>query len=324
MDLSVRYWGNSTGKASKQALTPSSIAMAGASPENATKASPATDGASQKGMAKMSSAFGGLFGKNSVGKGTITKTETITEHLSKAIGITLTIPQEVRKDKKPQLIRTHEEANGVMTADPLDDEDDDADTYTFNSDRFCTMAFVYTESSGGSSASRGASSGSSGVSNGSASPSNSSSSSGGGKSGGAKSYKGGKNASRAYFAKTGKKTVSYLAPSIRNKAKKAVVPEKVKLGKKTYKVTSVAPYAFTGYDNLETVVIGRNVRRLAKNCFFGCKKLDTVIVRTGHLTEKKTKGALHESGVKVVVLQKDAKGRRGLYRKIFKGCKVVE
>ena len=88
----------------------------------------------------------------------------------------------------------------------------------------------------------------------------------------------------------------------------------VKIGKKTYKVTSIATQAFFGYDKLSKVVIGKNVKKIASGAFSDCKKLKTITVTLKKLTKKSTKDCLEDSFVKTVKAPKD---KVKAYRKIF-------
>ena len=187
-----------------------------------------------------------------------------------------------------------------------------------SSDLFSTYAIGYKDTAvtGGSSSGK-SSSGTSSTSSTASSSSSSGSSS-------VKTYKDNKNAAKAYFTKTGKKTVSYYEPALGKSAKNAVVKATVTLGKKVFKITSVSPYAFTGYDKLQTVTIGKNVRKLSEYSFFGCDSLKTLVIRTDRLTAKNTKGALKDSGIKEIVLEKKAIRKYKLYKKLFKGYKVTK
>ena len=130
---------------------------------------------------------------------------------------------------------------------------------------------------------------------------------------------GGKNASRAYFAKTGSKNVTYLSPKLGKKVKTAVVPSALKIGKKTYKVTAVSPYAFTGCDGLKAVRIGKNVKRIGDHAFFGCDKLRTLYIASTKLTKKGVKGCLKGGKIRRVVVMKRAESRYRSYKKLFTG-----
>ncbi len=68
----------------------------------------------------------------------------VTELGTNTIDVTLTIPAAVKNGGNViKLIRTHDEANGTTTIDVLDDNDQDANTYTFTTSKLCTMAFAY-------------------------------------------------------------------------------------------------------------------------------------------------------------------------------------
>lgn len=60
--------------------------------------------------------------------------------------------------------------------------------------------------------------------------------------------------------------------------KKASVAATVKIGSKTYKVTSIKAKAFKGRNKLTTVTIGKNVKTVGTSAFQGDKKLKTVTI----------------------------------------------
>ena len=59
------------------------------------------------------------------------------------------------------------------------------------------------------------------------------------------------------------------------------IPDQVKAGKKTYKVTGIADQAFKGMKKLATVKIGKNVKSIGKEAFKACVKLKKVSGGTG-------------------------------------------
>lgn len=74
-------------------------------------------------------------------------------------------------------------------------------------------------------------------------------------------------------------TAQYEKPA--NKTLSSVsIPATVKMGNKTYKVTSVANGALKGYTNVKKLSIGKNVTKIGKNAFYGCKNLKTVTIKT--------------------------------------------
>ena len=69
--------------------------------------------------------------------------EQISEFGEKMFAITLDIPEELLADGASYvLIRTHEEADGSLSVDVLEDQDDNPATFTFYTNKLCTMAFV--------------------------------------------------------------------------------------------------------------------------------------------------------------------------------------
>lgn len=178
----------------------------------------------------------------------------------------------------------------------------------FKNSLFSTFAVTYKDSvvSSGSTSSRS-----------SASSSRSSSSSSGGGGGGGGSSIGkvrSSGTSKAYYSKIGKKSVRYNMSALGLSAKTASVPATVKINKKTYKVTSIASYAFTGYDKLTTLTIGKNVKRINSSAFSGCKSLKSLTINTKKLTAKKIKGALKGSSIKTIYVPAD---KVDAYKKIF-------
>ena len=109
----------------------------------------------------------------------------------------------------------------------------------------------------------------------------------------------------------------YLEPALKRSAKKAVVPDTVKIGKKTYKITAIAGNAFTGYDNLRQVKIGKNVKKIGKYAFGGCSRLMELRVKSRKLTAEGVKDSLAGPNVKKVVIFKHARDKYPLYKKIF-------
>lgn len=72
-------------------------------------------------------------------------------------------------------------------------------------------------------------------------------------------------------------TVEYSGTT-NKKATKISIPATVKIGNKTYKVTSVSANALKGNKNIKSVTIGSNVTSIGKNAFANCKKLTSVVI----------------------------------------------
>lgn len=249
------------------------------------------------------------------------KREHITK-LAREISITFAIPASLRGGGRSyRLVRTHAGSGGLETA-ILTDGDGDPDTFTFATDMLCTLGLACASGSVSPTYAPSYSDGtSSGWSGGSSYGGSSDSGSGGGGTSGDGYLVAGRKAGRGYYAKTGKGTVAYVAPRITDKkakgARKAVVPAKVKIGGKTYKVTSIDGYAFIGSDQLREVKIGKNVKKISPCAFAGCRRLTVIKVRSRKLTREKIKGCLKGSSVDTVTVLKKAADKYPLYRKIF-------
>ena len=83
--------------------------------------------------------------------------------------------------------------------------------------------------------------------------------------------------------------VSYKAPgSLKGKSIK--IPDAVTFNGITYKVTAIEAKAGKGCKNLTSVTIGKNVAKIGKNAFNGCKKLKKVNIKSALLTKKSVGG----------------------------------
>ena len=82
----------------------------------------------------------------------------------------------------------------------------------------------------------------------------------------------------------GKGTVTLVAPIKRLTS--VSVPDTIKLGGKTFKVTAIGSGAFKGNTKLTKVVIGKNVRTIGSRAFYGCKNLKYVTIKNTQMTGK--------------------------------------
>lgn len=124
----------------------------------------------------------------------------------------------------------------------------------------------------------------------------------------------GKNASKGFYVKTGKHTVRYESPGLDYKIKSATIPATIKYGNKVYKVSSIAAFAFTGYDSLTHVVVGKNIKRISRNAFSGCNKLKKIAIKSRLLKRQQIKGSFSNSSIKTVIVPS---GKVEDYKKIF-------
>lgn len=68
------------------------------------------------------------------------------------------------------------------------------------------------------------------------------------------------------------------------KSSKVSIPASVKIGGKKYKVTDVQNGAFRNNKKLTKIVIGKNVTKIGKNAFAGCKNVKTVLFKSKTVT----------------------------------------
>lgn len=66
--------------------------------------------------------------------------------------------------------------------------------------------------------------------------------------------------------------------------KSITIPATVTNGGTKYKVTSIAEGAFKNYKKLKKVVIGKNIKTIGKNAFYGDKKLTTATIKSKKIT----------------------------------------
>lgn len=124
----------------------------------------------------------------------------------------------------------------------------------------------------------------------------------------------GKGSSQGNYTKESKGNVAYSPSAKSMKAKKLKVPNKVKIGKKTYKVSRIAANAFTGFDKLKELTLGKNIRIIEPNAFSGLKNLKKLTIRSRLLTAKGIKNAFKDSAIRRVYVPQ---GKVRAYRKIF-------
>lgn len=74
-----------------------------------------------------------------------------------------------------------------------------------------------------------------------------------------------------------------------------MIPKTVKLGGKTFKVTSIAKKALYNKTKVKSVTIGENVKTIGASAFQKCKKLSTITVKT---TKLKSVGKNAFKGIK--------------------------
>ncbi len=113
-------------------------------------------------------------------------------------------------------------------------------------------------------------------------------------------------------------TVEYKA-STNSKATSVKIPDTVKIGDVTYKVTSIKAKAFRKNSKIKKVTIGKNVKTIGTSAFEGCKKLTTVKFGSSVTTVGK-KAFKNCPNLKTVKLSKKVKT---IGDEAFRGCKKL-
>ena len=106
-----------------------------------------------------------------------------------------------------------------------------------------------------------------------------------------------------------------------NKSKSSItVPSTIAVDGIDYKVTSVSKNAFKNNKKLKKITIGKNVKTIGANAFYGCKNLKTIVVQS---TQIKTIGKNTFKGIYSKAKIKVPKNRFKSYKKLFnkKGLK---
>ena len=112
-----------------------------------------------------------------------------------------------------------------------------------------------------------------------------------------------------------KKEVSYTGAK---KTKTTLtVPSKVKIGRKNYKVTKLADYAFKGNKKLKNLTLPKNCRYIGTEAFSGCTKLKTLTIKSTKLTAQTVADNAFQGMSKKTVI-KVPKSKLKEYRKLFR------
>ena len=87
----------------------------------------------------------------------------------------------------------------------------------------------------------------------------------------------------AYYKVTNN-TVSYIKPIAKKTS--VVIPAQITVSGRTYKVTAISAKAFSKNTVVRTVVIGKNINKIGKEAFYGCKNLKKIQVKSKKLSSK--------------------------------------
>ncbi len=109
---------------------------------------------------------------------------------------------------------------------------------------------------------------------------------------------------------------SAAVTSVSKKAAKVTVPATVAIEGKEYKVTEIAAGAYKNAKKLKSVVIGKNVKKIAPKAFMGCKSLKKITIKSTVL-KKVGKNAFKGINAKAVI--KVPAKKKAAYTKLLKG-----
>lgn len=107
--------------------------------------------------------------------------------------------------------------------------------------------------------------------------------------------------------------VIYTGPAS-TAVKSVTIPQTVKIAGRTYKVTAIAPKAFSGCRKLTKVTIGANIRTIGSKAFYKCKSLKKITIKSKVLASVGSKAVygIHKKAV-IKVPKKQLK----TYKKLF-------
>lgn len=93
-----------------------------------------------------------------------------------------------------------------------------------------------------------------------------------------------------------------------------MVPDTITVDGVTYKVTSISKNTFKNNKKLKKLIIGKNVKTIGANAFYGCKNLKTVAIKS---TQIKTVGKSAFKGINPKAKIKVPKSKWKAYKKMF-------
>lgn len=88
----------------------------------------------------------------------------------------------------------------------------------------------------------------------------------------------------AYYKVISNSTVAYIRPI--TKKSSVVIPAQITVAGKTYKVTTICAKAFSKNTTVQKVVISKNIGKIGKEAFYGCKNLKKIQVESKKLSAK--------------------------------------
>lgn len=120
-------------------------------------------------------------------------------------------------------------------------------------------------------------------------------------------------------------TVEYKQIKRKN-TKKVIIPNAIRYNGKQYKVVQISDNVFKNNKSTKSVYIGRNIKRIGKNVFYGCKKLKLISLN-GNVLKTVKKNAFKGISEKAIVIvrAKNKKKYKSVVRKLKKvgGKKLI-
>ena len=116
-----------------------------------------------------------------------------------------------------------------------------------------------------------------------------------------------------------KKTASVV--SCNKKLKSVVIPNTIRVGKRTYKVTVIANNACKNKRKHKSLVIGKNIIKIGKNAFYNCRNCKKITIKTCKLK----KGSIGKNAFKNIHTKakiKVPKKMKKAYKKLFQKMKL--
>lgn len=110
------------------------------------------------------------------------------------------------------------------------------------------------------------------------------------------------------------KEVTFTKPK-NSKKTSITIPATIKIDGQTYKVTEIASKAFKNNKKLKSVTVGKNVKKIGKEVFSGCSKLNKVTIKSTVL-KSVGKNAIKNINKKATI--KCPKKQLAKYKKLFK------
>ena len=112
----------------------------------------------------------------------------------------------------------------------------------------------------------------------------------------------------------GKGTVELVSIPSNSKKTTITVPSTIKISGKTFRVNSIGSKAFKNKTHVKKVVLGKYITKIGQESFYGCKKLNTIEIKSTNL-KSVGKNAVAKIHKKAYIKVPSSKVRT--YKKLF-------